>query len=54
MPGEIDHGEQQLANFGGHFAGVGRIELGFDLVGCLANLGPPEHVRVEVGAEVQV
>ncbi len=39
MAGEIDHGEQQIADLRGHPAFVATIEFRLDLVGFLADLG---------------
>ena len=41
MAGEVDHREQQVADLGGGIAFIAGIELGFDFVGFLADLG--EH-----------
>ena len=51
MAGEVDHREQQIADLGRRRGFVGAIELGFDLVGFLADFGEHRARVVPVEAD---
>ena len=51
MAGEVDHREQQIADLGRRFGRSPGVELGFDLVGLLADLGEHRARIVPVEAD---